>query len=197
MEALRQRRSQIVRDIQTLELDLAGLEARLEATEKQVARTHAETEDELANDTVTEELQKLIKFQMDILARQRQEVEYGQRPISALAEAEESLAKAKIELARRKEELARQAGGGRLAELGSQLSKIALDRVEKRARLDVLKRQLAEVEKELGQIAAYEAKASQIESAKMTLKALGQKLAELKTEQASLHRPLVTVIGAN
>jgi len=196
-KTLTQRRDQIMRDIQTLELDLAGLEARRAATEEQIVRAQEDAQGRLANDVVTKELEKLVEMQTQVLERQRQEVEYGARPVSGLAEAQESLAKAKIELARRKEDLTWSASGGRLTNLSGQLSQIAIDRTEMGARLGVLKRHLADVEKEMAQIAAFEAKASQIQATKTTLEALDRKLAELRTEQASSRPPMVTVIGAN
>ena len=194
-ETLTQRRNQIMRDIQILELDLAGLEARRTATEDQIARAQLEAEERLANDTVTVELQGIVELQTKILAEKRVQMEYGQMPASGLRETQENLAKARIELARRKEDLTWSASGGRLTNLSGQLSQIAIDRTEMGARLSVLRRHLADVEKELSQIAAFEAQAPQIKSAKTTVEALSRQLAELKTEQASLRPPLVTVIG--
>ena len=197
IEALRQRRGQIMNEVQALELDQASLEARRIAIEEQLERAQLEARDELGCDTVTVELQKLVDLQANALAQQRQQVEYGRLPESALSEAQENLAKAKIELARRREDLTWSASGGRLTNLSGQLSQIAIDRAEKNARLDILRRHLADVEKELSQIAAFEAQAAQIESAKMEIEALSRKRVELETELASLPVPLVTVIRAD
>ena len=184
-------------EVQALELDQASLEARRIAIEDQLERAQLEARDELGSDTVTVELQKLVDLQANALAQQRQQVEYGRLPESALSEAQENLAKAKIELARRREDLTWSASGGRLTNLSGQLSQIAIDRAEKNARLDILRRHLADVEKELSQIAAFEAQAAQIESAKMEIEALSRKRVELETELASLPVPLVTVIRAD
>jgi hypothetical protein len=189
------RRGEIVQQIQGAELEQAGMRARRRAIEEQIGRTRVESEDLLANDAVTGELERLLKLRTDALELVRRQVEAGQIPVSGTVEAEEDLARARIEMARRREELMQSAGGGRLEDLNRQLSEIAIDSAETDAIMETLRRHLAEVDTQLAQAAALKDQADRTYSAKQTRDLLERQVRRLQEQLARLNPPLVTIIG--
>jgi hypothetical protein len=110
---------------------------------------------------------------------------------------EEGVAKARIDLARRQEELTRQAGGGQLEEFTKELSRMAIDKAEKEAQLQIVRKQLDEVQKQLMQALTFDPEAARLRLAQEALDITGRRVAELQTQIANLQPPTVLVIGAN
>ncbi len=190
-------RSELARRIQALELDLAGLDARQKAVQEQIAATQAAAGKRLAEDSVTRELQRLLKTSENSLAQLKKLTETGRASLSDLTGAEQSVFKARVDLARRQEELTRQAGGGQLEEFTKELSRMAIDKAEKEAQLQIVRRQLDEVQKQLAQALAFDPEAARLRLAQEALDITGRRVAELQARMANLQPPMVTMIGAN
>jgi hypothetical protein len=114
-----------------------------------------------------------------------------------LAQPQEDLVQAKISLARRREELNSLVGGGQLKEFNSELGRMVIDSVEKKVQMDLIRRQLAEVEVKIARASVYDPKAAQIQTAREALDMAETQIMRLKTRLASLQPSTVTVIGAN
>lgn len=190
-------RSELARRIQTLELDLAGLDARQKAMQEQIAVTKQVANKRLAEDTVTRELQKLLNTSENNLSQLKDAARAGRVGVADLAQAEEGVAKVRIDLARRQEELTRLAGGGQLEEFTKELSRLAIDKAEKEAQLQIVRRQLDEVQKQLAQALTFDPKAARLRLAQEALDITGRRVAELQARRANLQPPMVTMIGAN
>lgn len=191
------RRRELVREVQDIEMDLAAMDARRKAIEEQIARTRAELDDRQRNDDITRELQRILQTNEQLASNLRAMTEAGTVSQAEFVKAQEGVAKARIELARRREELAKAAGGGRLGTFGDELSRMAIDAAEAKARLQMLEQRLAETEAQLKQASRFDPKAAQIRMAREALEVAERRVVELKRRLAGLEPPVVTVIGAN
>ena len=145
----------LTRRAQGLELDLAGIDARRKALQEQIAAIGDEAGKRLSEDVVTQELRKLVEIGEQNLSQVQKSVESGRASTAQLTEAQKSLAQARIDLARRREELSRQTGGDQLEEFTKELSRLAIDKAVKEAQLQVVRRQLDQVQKQLSQALAF------------------------------------------
>ncbi len=74
---------------------------------------------------------------------------------------------------------------------------MAIDEAESRARLDVLRKQLVDVQGQLTQASTFDPEAARIRITQETLDIANRRVGELEARIASLRPPTVTVIGAN
>jgi hypothetical protein len=61
------------------------------------------------------------------------------------------VAEARVDLARRREEVSRRAGGGQLEDFTKELGHLVIDKAEKEAQLQTVRKQLEEVQKQLAE----------------------------------------------
>ncbi len=197
VQELAARRRDLSNQIRNLEMQMAGMEARRQAIEEQIARTRDEADRKLAQDTVTKELQILVERIETRLSALRKQVDAGQLPQSELAPAMENLTRARIELARRQEELTRDAGGGRLDSLNSELSQMVIETAEQRARLEIFRTQLDETQRRLARASAFDPQAARLRTARQALDIAERQITELTSRRVQLARPSVTVMAAD
>ena len=88
-------------------------------------------------------------------------------------------------------------GGGQLEEFNKELSRMAIDKAEKEAQLQIVRRQLDEVQRRLAQALAFDPEAVRLRLAQEALDITGRRVAELQARMANLQPPMVTMIGAN
>lgn len=197
IRALATRTNELTRMVQSLELELAGMEARRKAIQEQLARAEAEANQRLGEDTVTRELEKLVQINTQTLATLRNQVEAGRSSPVELARAEESLTRARIELAKRREEVGKQIGAGRIEQFNNELSRIAIDRAEKQVQWEILRKQADGVQRQLTRASMFDPEAARIRLARERLDMIDRRIIELETRIATLQPPSVVVIGAN
>ncbi len=173
-------RSELARRIQALELDLAGLDARREAIAAQTAGVRQRVSEKLSIDPVIHELETLSQI-------------YD----STSKEDKERAIRAKIELANRRADLSKQVGGDQLEEFNKELSRMAIDKAEKEAQLQIVRKQLDEVQKQLAQALAFDPEAARLRLAQESLDITARRVADLQTRLSNLQPPMVTMIGAN
>lgn len=191
------RRRDLSDAIQDLEMEMAGREARRQAIEEQIARTRNEADKKLAQDTVTKEFQTLVQMIEMRLSQVRKEVDAGRLPQSELTQAQENLTRARIELAKRQEELTKDVGGGRLDSLNSELSQMAIQTAEQKARLEVFRTQLDETQRRLARASAFDPQVARLRTAQQALNIAERQITELTNRQVQLQRPSVTVMAAD
>ena len=186
-------RSELARRIQSLELDLAGLDARRAAIVGQVAIVQQQVNEKVAKDPVVQELEKLAQMH----STQVGPPDKDGRRVTYDTSKTESAIRARIELANRREELSKQVGGSQLEEFNKELSRMAIDKAEKEAQHLVVQRQLDEVQKQLAQALTFDPEAARLRLAQESLDIAARRVAELQTRLSNLQPPMVTVIGAN
>ena len=185
-------RSELVRKIQGLELDLAGMDARREAVGGANCRRPAAREQKLSQDPVAQELETLARMYGTTVGKDAEG-----RPVPRETPNSEHAIRARIELASRREELSKQVGGGQLEEFNKELSRLAIDKAEKEAQLQIVRKQLDQVQRELSQALAFVPEVARVRLAQEALDLAGRRVTELQTRLASVQPPIVTMIGAN
>jgi chromosome segregation ATPase len=142
-------KNELTRRAQVLELDLAGIDARCKALQEQIGAAREEGNKQLAQDPVTQELEKFLTAREESLANIKKTADAG--AAVAIAQAEERVAEARVDLARRREEVSRRAGGGQLEDFTKELGHLVIDKAEKEAQLQTVRKQLEEVQKQLAE----------------------------------------------
>jgi hypothetical protein len=191
------RKHDLMAEIQALQLDLATMEARQKAIEKQIAIITDEAAQKADQDEITRELDSLVKISTMNMVEVKKAVDAGRATPADMSRAQESLTRAKIELARRREELSKAAGGGQVEEFNRELSQMTVEKAGKLAQQDVLNQQLAGVERELARASAFNPAAARMRIVREALDIMARRMAELQTRLANLQPPTVTMIGAN
>jgi hypothetical protein len=197
IRALADQRNGLMRTIQGLEMELAGMEARRKAIQEQIVQGRELADRQLAEDAVTKELQTLLDLSKMNLDTIRKSADAGRVPTTDLTQAMESMTRVKIDLARRREELMKSAGGGQLEQYNAELSRIAIDKAERQAQLEVLHKQLGDVQRQLMQASTFDPEAARIRVAQETLDLANRRVAEIQARLVNLQPPSVAMIGAN
>ncbi|HSW02601.1 MAG TPA: hypothetical protein VLI39_20730 [Sedimentisphaerales bacterium] len=193
------RRRELTRILQDTVINLEIMNARRRAIEEQIAVTRKELNEKQAGDEIMETLDRIVQNNHELLANLEKQVQAGRAPESEVIKAQENVMKARIELARRREELAKSVGGEQLSRFSNELSQMAIDTAESRARTEMLQQQLRGTQKQLDQVSQFDPKAAAIRVAKETLETAEHRAGELKRRLADLdlNPPMVTVLGAN
>jgi len=196
VEMLQDRKYDLLRQKQTLEMEIARLEARRCAIEEQTARINEQVAEKVKSDPTAFEIQRLVDLNFKQLERAKEALDSGKR-VTGIDEVTEKIARAKIDLARRREELSQAVGGAELARLSSRLTELMIELPEKKAELEVVARQLEETDQQLTVATTFDPQLSQIRLAKEVLEAAEHRLGDLKIRLANLAEPTVTILGAD
>ena len=186
-------RSELTRKVQSLELDLAGLEARWQKIVSEIPDIKKKVSERLLQDRAAQEMERLVQM----YATKSTTTPEGRLVSPDSPEAQQNMIRARIELANRREELSKQAGGSQLDEFNKELTRIVIDQAEKRAQLKIVRTQLDEVQKQLAQALTFDPEVARLRMARETLDVTGHRVVELQTRMANLQPPTVTMIGAN
>ena len=119
---------------QRIELDLAGMEARLEAVQEQIKAAGDEAKKQAADDPVLGELEKAVAAREKLLEIARRQYEAGQAPATEAGKAEADLIDARIQLLDRKH-AASSRGGESVALFTREMRNLGIDIRDRRARL--------------------------------------------------------------
>jgi hypothetical protein len=129
----------------TLSLELAGKEARLRETLRQIQKVKLTAEVKGAKDPVIGELEKLVGLRDREVTMQRELVKRGVANVASVQTAEGKLAEAKVRLIERRESVVEMAGGTVLAKLNEELAMLGLDTVELAAKQKRIGEMLADL----------------------------------------------------
>jgi hypothetical protein len=195
-EMLHDRKLELLRRRQSLEMDIARNEAYRDAIENQIAAINERVTERVESDSTAFELQRLIDLNVNELERAKKALDEG-KSVTGIDQVTEKIARAKIDLARRHEELSSAVGGDELRRLTKRLTELMIELPVKKAELEVATRQLKETEQQLRNAgAAFDPRLSQIRLARETLEVADHRVAELKARLLNLQQPGVVVLGA-
>ena len=129
---------------QRLELDLAGMEARLDEVQRAHDRVSKQVEQDAGSDPVLGELERALATREKLLQVARRRVEAGiEASQKEVAQAEAAYIDVKVQLLeRRANAAAARAGGASLAALTQQLQELAIDIRDRKARLKYVNERL-------------------------------------------------------
>ena len=195
VEMLLSEKSDLLREKQNLEMELARVQGRMPAIEEQIKRIKMEIEEKVQVDQVSEELRNILALQVRYLEGAQKLVDSGTMSTSGLADAEEKLARARIELAKRSEQIGASAGTDQLTKFSNELAMLAIDIAENKAMLKIVSDQLNRTEQ---QLTAGDMSDPQISRIRMTAQALEiaeRRINELNARLVNLQLPRVSVLG--
>lgn len=183
--------------LQQLDMDMASGKALIDETTRRIAKTKERIQQQLTDDTVTTELERILKINEDQLKAIEEKFKAGIASQADATQAMEKLARARIELASRRQDLGKAAGGGLLDSLNGQLENLVLDQARFDAEMESLSRQLSDSED-------LAAKADQYELLSLKADIVRKGLQESLVWQDQLDRrmrlllpPAVSVIGGD
>ena len=194
-EVLLDDRSSLFLEKQNLEMELARLKGRMPAIETQIVRIKKEVDEKVQDDQVSEELRKILDLQIKYLEGVEKLAESGRVQDIEITDAEEKVARAKIELARRREQIGA-AGTDQLTKLSNELATLAIDMAEKKAMLDVIKKQLDQTQQQLTSADVSDPQVSRVRLATQALEIAERRVNELNARLVNLQLPTVSVLGA-
>jgi len=183
--------------IQTMRMDEASELATFEATTKRIAEIEAKTKEQLENDPVTKELQRILTLQLQHLENIQKLIEQGRVSSTELADAEEKLARARIELAKRQEQISKTAGSDRLDRLNAELANLSVKKAQYEAYFSHCGRQLDEAEQLLAKADTYELLSLKADIAKQNLEESLVWRDRMERRNRLIQPPTVTIIGAD
>ena len=184
-------------EIDNAEMDQARNRATMQATTKQIAEIEAKTKEQLENDTITKELERILNVQLQNLENTKKLADGGRARPAELADAEEKLARARIELARRRDEISRSEGGNRLSSLNTGLAAYSLNMAQNEAYFADLRRKLVETEDLVARADTYELLSLKADIAKQNLEEALLWRDRMERTIRLVQPPTITVLGAD
>jgi hypothetical protein len=185
----------LLREKQNLEMELARLQGRMPAIDEQIMRIKKEIEEKIQADQVSEELRRILDLQVKYLEGVEKLADSGRVQGTEVTDAEEKVARAKIELARRREQIGASAGTDQLTKLSNELATLSIDMAEKKAMLDVIKKQLDQTQQQLAYADVSDPQLSRVRLATQALEIAERHVSELNARLVNLQLPTVSVLG--
>jgi hypothetical protein len=140
-------RCDILREkLESAQMELASNELMLKSISEQIAQTKDKLEAQIKEDSVTAELEKMLKILTEQCALAQKLQTEGRASSAEVADVAEKLARARIELAQRREQLNKAAGGDKISVLNNNLADLSLRVTQADAQRKRLDQQLTEAE---------------------------------------------------
>ncbi|MFC1633714.1 hypothetical protein ACFL5Z_02640 [Planctomycetota bacterium] len=184
-------------NIQEIRMEQDSDRVTLEVTMEQIAKIQAKMQKEIGEDTVTQELNELLKLQQQSFQNVERLYQNGSASAADLADAQEKLARSRIELAQRREQLSKSAGGNRIESLNSALANYSMEDTLNRMKLKSLDEQLAEAEDLLGKADDYEMLSLKVDIAKQNLQETILWRDRMSRQIRMIQPPMISVIGGD
>jgi hypothetical protein len=177
--------------LEAVEAELQGLDARKQAIEHQISETGKRAAAGVAEDPVVAELEKAVKIREQIVERMRKLFATAQVAEASLLTAESELAEHQAELAKARREATLAAGGQRLAELRRRLDDTAIEIAEKTAKHNTLK----ELKGAIRTSPDIELRLADVELLEVHYRAMSEEFNALQRKLKLYQRPSVTLIS--
>jgi hypothetical protein len=167
----------------------------IDETTQRIAKIQNDIIDQLENDAISIELQKIVELTGKLLIEAEKQAKAGRIPASQVDEIKERLARAKIEKARRRESLSDSIGGNLIASLNKELADRSIQVTEQEATLVSIIKQLNEAESLLAKADDYELLTLKVEMAKQSLQESILWRDRLSRQIRLLQSPTVSILG--
>jgi len=169
----------------------------IDATTKKISDLQTKITEQLENDAISIELQKIIDLIGKLLVETERQAEAGNIPASQVNEVKEKLARARIEKARHRESLSKSFGGNLIESLNKQLADRSIQVTELEATLVSLTKQLEEAESLLEKADDYELLTLKVEIAKQSLQESILWRDRISRQIRLLQSPTVSILGSD
>ncbi len=182
-------------DVQTAKMNQASIQVIIDATTRRIADIQARIKQQLENDSITIELQSIVKMSGKLVIEAEKQVKAGTISSLQLDEIKEKLARARIEIARRREQLSNSVGGNLIESLNKELADRSIQATQDEASIQSLEQQLVEAESLLAKADDYELLSLKAEIAKQNLQESILWRDRTSRQIRFLQSPMVSILG--
>jgi hypothetical protein len=186
----------LLREKQSIEMDIARLRARQSAIEMQIVQIKHQVQTDVRPDPVIAELEQLIAMHTEQLFLMEKQAEAGRLAVNELADVKEKLTRAKIDLAKRRQQMSLPAGSARVEKYNDELADLTIELAEKTAALQIINEQLGQTEQQLTVATMIDPRVSKIRVAMRAFEIADQRVHDLSAHLANLQPPVVSILGA-
>jgi len=195
-------RDQILADIyrlrqeaQAARMSQASDQVIIDATTKQISEIQIKITEQLENDAISIEQQKIIDLIGKLLIEAERQAKAGTITISQVNEIKEKLARARIEKATRRESLSKSLGGNLIESLNKELADRSIQATQGEASITSLEKQLVEAESLLAKVDDYEVLSLKVDMAKQGLQESILWRDRTSRQIRLLQSPMVSILG--
>jgi hypothetical protein len=182
-------------EVQSAKMNQASNQVIIDATTKRISEIRAKITEQLENDAISIELQKIVELSGKLLVEAEKQAKAGRISTSQVDEIKEKLARARIEKARRRESLSNSIGGNLIESLNKELADRSIQVTEQEASLVSLVKQLAEAESLLEKVDDYELLTLKVEMARQSLQESILWRDRARRQIRLLQLPMVSILG--
>ena len=182
-------------NVQTAKMNQASNQVIIDTTTRRIAETQAKIMEQLENDSITIELQKIVELIGRLLIEAERQAEMGKILPSQVNEIKEKLARARIEIAIRRESLSKSIGGNLIESLNKELADRSITAAQDEASIRSLERQLVEAESLFAKADDYELLSLKADVAKQTLQESILWRDRTSRQIRLLQLPMVSILG--
>ncbi len=169
----------------------------IDATTKKISDLETKITEQLENDAIGIEQQKIIDLIGKLLVEAEKQAKLGNIPASQVDEVKEKLARTRIEKAKRRESLSISYGGNLIASLNRELADRSIKVTELEATLVSLAKQIEEMESLLAKADDYELLTLKVEIAKQSLQESILWRDRISRQIRLLQSPTVSILGSD
>jgi chromosome segregation ATPase len=192
-DRIRNELSQLEDRREELTLELESRAARMNALSANMSKITKKVEQDVQDDTVAAELQKVVEAREAQVERAKQMVEVGKMSRTEYEDAVARAAEARARLMDRRGEVAERAGRGTLNEWNQELMRLSVDSAELQARLDKLNQRLQSFQAVAPELDHLEALQQTLQEADQTMRETRAHLREMNRQLARM-RPARSVV---
>ena len=182
-------------EVQTAKMNQASDQVIIDATTKRISEIKDKITEQLENDAISIELQKIVELTGKLLIEAEKQAKAGRITASQVDEIKERLARAKIEKARRRESLSDSIGGKLIESLNKELADRSIQATQQEASLTSLDKQLVEAESLLAKADDYELLSLKVDMAKQSLQESILWRDRTSRQIRLLQSPMVSILG--
>jgi len=182
-------------EVQTARMSQASNQVIIDATTKRISEIQIKIAEQLENDAISIEQQKIIDLIGKLLVEAEKQAKVGRITTSQVDEIKEKLARARIEKATRRESLSKSLGGNLIESLNKELADRSIQATQQEASLASLDKQLVEAESLLAKADDYELLSLKAEMAKQSLQEAILWRDRTSRQIRLLQLPMVSILG--
>jgi hypothetical protein len=182
-------------EVQSANMSKASNQVIIDATTKRISEIQIKITEQLENDSISIEIQKIIDLIGKLLVEAERQAKAGTITTSQVDEIKQRLARARIEKAQRRESLSKSHGGNLIESLNKELADRSIQETEYEASLTSLEKQLVEAEALLAKADDYELLSLKSGMAKQSLQESILWRDRTSRQIRLLQSPMVSILG--
>ena len=182
-------------EVQSAKMNQASNQVIIDATTKRISEIRAKITEQLENDAISIEQQKIVELIGKLLVEAEKQAKAGRITTSQVDEIKEKLARARIDKARRRESLSNSIGGNLIESLNKELADRSIQATQEEASFTSREKQLVEAESLLAKADDYELLSLKADMAKQSLQESILWRDRTSRQIRLLQSPMVSILG--